>query len=62
MRSMKSRMMFALSVVTLACAAVPALHAQVLHPAPEIDPASLMSGLAVASAAVLMFRARRRAG
>lgn len=60
MRSMKSQMTFALGVLALACSVVPALYAQHAT-APEIDPASLVSGLSLASAAVLMFRARHRA-
>lgn len=59
MRWMKSRVMFVLGVVALACSVVPALYAQD-RVAPEIDANSLMSGLALASAAALMFRARRR--
>jgi len=55
---MRSKVMFVLGVVALACSVMPALHAQVL--APEIDPGSLVSGLTLASAAVFMFRARRR--
>jgi hypothetical protein len=57
MRTMKSQAMFVLGVVALACSVIPALHAQTQ--APEIDANSLVSGLALASAAVVMFRARR---
>lgn len=56
---MRSKVMFVLGVVALACSVMPALHAQTA-PAPEIDANSLVSGLALASAAVFMFRARRR--
>lgn len=61
MQSIKSPMRFVFGVVALACTVVPALHAQTLHAAPEIDPGSLASGLALASAAVMMLRARRQA-
>jgi hypothetical protein len=59
MRSMKSQVMFVLGVIALACSVMPALHAQAAV-TPEIDANSLASGLALASAAALMFRARRR--
>lgn len=58
MRSMKTKVMFVLGVVALACSVMPALHA--VSAVPEIDTNSLVSGLALASAAVFMFRARRR--
>jgi hypothetical protein len=55
MRSMKWQI---LGVLALACSVMPALHAQVIS-APEIDANSLVSGLALAGAAVAMYRARR---
>ena len=55
---MRSKVMFVLGVIALACSVMPALHAATT--VPEIDANSLASGLALASAAVFMFRARRR--
>jgi hypothetical protein len=60
MRSLKLNVSFVLGVIALVCTVIPALHASDFV-APEIDANSLMSGLTLASAAALMFRARRRA-
>lgn len=57
---MRSRIVaMVLGVMAMAASVVPVLHAQTA-PTPEIDPASIVSGLTLASAAALMLRARRR--
>lgn len=59
-RKVKAQAAFVVGVMGFACSVMPTLHA-VPAIAPEIDASSLASGLALASAAVLMFRARLRA-
>ena len=49
-----------LGLIAMAASVVPVLHANSDFPAPEIDSSSIVSGLTLASAAVLMLRARRR--
>jgi hypothetical protein len=60
MRSrIQSYVALAIGVMAMAASVMPVLHAQVPS-APEIDSSSIVSGLTLASAAVLMLRARRR--
>ncbi len=61
--SMRSRIQsyvaMTFGVIAMVASVMPVLHAQV-PTTPEIDSSSIVSGLTLASAAVLMLRARRR--